>query len=373
MDASPVPGNPPPVEEVSSVFRVREVRTDGDTVLYVGRPAVPSDVLERETYALFREHGYDVTLRRGGGDECGLDLRPGSYALVGKPHTVGVDGVPWVNVGLAALTVLSTLVVGAMWYGIDLGEGPVAVLHAWPFTAAVLTVLGTHELGHYAMSRYHRVDASLPYFIPFPTIFGTMGAVIKMKGRIPDRKALFDIGVAGPLAGLGATVVVTVVGLYLEPVRVPVELSFNHPLMLQVLSWATGQPLSYSDPKLIFNPVVFGGWLGMFITFLNLLPVGQLDGGHIVRAMVGERTETVAAAVPAGLFGLGMYLFVAQGGQAVFIWFIWGVLAMGLAYVGPTTPIDDEPLDTKRLLVGVATFLLGLACFTPIPIEVAAA
>jgi hypothetical protein len=89
--------------------------------------------------------------------------------------------------------------------------------------------------------------------------------------------------------------------------------------------------------------------------------------------MVGERTETVAAAVPAGLFGLGMYLFVAQGGQAVFIWFIWGVLAMGLAYVGPTTPIDDEPLDTKRLLVGVATFLLGLACFTPIPIEVAAA
>jgi len=370
MDGSGVPGDAPAVDELSSAFRVYEVRTDGDKLLYIGRPAVSSDVLEREVWPLFHEYDYDVSLQQ---QPARGPLMSGNYALVAKPRSVGLNGIPWTNVVLAVLTVLSTLFVGTVWYGIDVGNDPLSLFQAWPFTAAVLGVLGTHELGHYVMSRYHRVDASLPYFIPFPSIFGTMGAVIKMRGRIPDRKALFDIGVAGPLAGLGATVVVTIIGLHLDPVRVPFELSFNHPLMLQVLSAITGQPLTYSDPNKIFNPVVFGGWLGMFITFLNLLPVGQLDGGHIVRAMFGKRTETVSAAVPAGLFGLGVYLFVARSGQAVYIWFIWGVLALGLAYAGPTDPIDDSPLDTKRFAIGLLTFLLGLACFTPIPIEVAAA
>jgi membrane-associated protease RseP (regulator of RpoE activity) len=365
-----VPGNAPPADELASVFRVYEIRTDGDTLVYVGQPSVSADVLEREVWPLFQQYEYEVSLHKQYQPSEGPGLMPDNYALVAKPRSVGLDGIPWTNVVLAVLTVLSTLFVGTMWYGIDLSGQPMDILQAWPFTAAVLGVLGTHELGHYVMSRYHRVDASLPYFLPFPTIFGTTGAVIKMRGRIPDRKALFDIGVAGPLAGLAATVVVTIVGLHLDPVTVPLELSFNHPLLLQVLSAVTGQPLSFSEPNRIFNPVVFGGWLGMFITFLNLLPVGQLDGGHIVRAMFGRRTETLSAAVPAGLFGLGIYLFLAQGGQAVYIWFIWGVLALGLAYAGPTDPIDDEPLGRNRMLVGIGTFLLGLACFTPIPIEV---
>jgi membrane-associated protease RseP (regulator of RpoE activity) len=352
---------------------VYEVRTDGDTLLYIGQPTVASDVLERQVWPLFHECDYDVSLRRQYQPANGPGLTDGNYALVATPRSHGLDGIPWTNVILAVLTVLSTLFVGTVWYGISLDNQPLDILQAWPFTLAVLGVLGTHELGHYAMSRYHRVDASLPYFIPFPTIFGTMGAVIKMKGRIPDRKALFDIGVAGPLAGLAATVVVTVVGLYLDPVTVPIELSFNHPLLLQVLSAVTGQPLTFEQPNRIFNPVVFGGWLGMFITFLNLLPVGQLDGGHIVRAMFGKRTETLSAAVPPALFGLGAYLFVVRSGQAVYIWFIWAFLALGLAYAGPTDPIDDSPLDRRRFAVGLFTFLLGLACFTPIPIEVAAA
>ncbi|WP_136718056.1 site-2 protease family protein [Halorientalis salina] len=372
MAGSGVPGDAPPADELSSVFRVYEVRTDGDKLLYIGRPAASADALEREVLPLFRQYDYDVTLRQQYQPDRGPGLMSGNYALVAKPQSMGLDGIPWTNVVLAVLTVLSTLFVGAsLWYDIDIGGDPTRLLDAWPFTLAVLGVLGTHELGHYVMSRYHRVDASLPYFLPVPTIFGTMGAVIKMKGRIPHRKALFDIGVAGPLAGLGATVVVTVIGLHLPPVTVPLELTFNHPPMLQALSAITGQPLSYSDPHKIFNPVVFGGWLGMFITFLNLLPVGQLDGGHIVRAMFGERTETLSAAVPAGLFGLGLYLYIARSGEAVYIWFIWGLLALGLAYAGPTDPIDDAPLDRKRYAVGALTFLLGLACFTPIPIEVA--
>jgi membrane-associated protease RseP (regulator of RpoE activity) len=377
MDSRDIPADAPPVADVESCFHVHEVRTDGDTVLYVGRPVPGVESLEQELWPVFRERGYDVSLQRQYDPETGLATLPQHWVLVAEPERLGVDGVPWLNVALLVLTAVSTLFAGHWWYGIDVSADPTAIVQAWPFTVAVLAVLGVHELGHYVMSRYHRVAASLPYFIPFPTIFGTMGAVIKMRGRIPDREALFDIGVAGPLAGLVATAVVTVVGLYMDPVSIPlpeggeaVFVDFNYPLLLHVLADLTGQPLRYADPSLSVNPVVMGGWIGMFITFLNLLPVGQLDGGHIVRAILGERTGTFSAFVPAGLFGLSGYLFFVQGGRAVFIWFVWGLFALGLAYAGPASPVYDDPLDRKRVAVGVLTFALGLACFTPVPLEI---
>jgi len=372
----------PPVEAIESVFRVYEVREDGDRLLYVGKPAVSADVLEREVWPLFREYGYEVTLRQRYKPDTGPPLLPGNYALVAKPRSVGIDGIPWVNIVFGVLTVLSTLFVGTMYYDIDISNDLTQAIHAWPFTVAILGVLGIHELGHYVMSRYYDVEASLPYFLPFPTIIGTAGAVIRMKGRIPNRKALFDIGIAGPLAGLAATVVVTTVGLYLDPVTMTMSeaaredavlIDFNYPIMLHLLSDLTGQPLSYADPTKSVNPVVMGGWVGMFITFLNLLPVGQLDGGHIVRAILGERTETFSAAVPAGLFGLAGYLHVADGGNAVGIWVFWGLFALLLAYAGPANPIRDEPLDQRRVALGILTFGIGLLCFTPVPIEVVAA
>jgi membrane-associated protease RseP (regulator of RpoE activity) len=230
------------------------------------------------------------------------------------------------------------------------------------------------------MIRYYDVDASLPYFVPFPSLIGTMGAVIRMRGRIPSRKALFDIGAAGPLAGLVATVVVTVVGLYADPIAVPQRVlesesttafRFNYPLLLQGLGVLTGQPLSYEDPTVAANPIIFGGWVGMFVTFLNLIPVGQFDGGHVVRALLGPRQETVAAGVPAALFGLAGYLYLVDDAtNAVILWTFWGVIAIALAYAGPATPISDEPLDGKRKALGVVTLALGLLCFTPVPIEI---
>ncbi len=355
--------------ELAPAFRVREVRTDGDRVRYIGRPAVGAERLRRELRPLFEEYDYTVSLERYPNSTGEPGARQ-AYTLVAEPRSTGFGALPWTNVVLAALTVLSTLFVGAVWYGIDVTADPLAVLGAWPFTAAVLGVLGAHELGHYVTSRYHGVRTSLPYFIPFPTIFGTMGAVIRMRGRIPDRRALFDIGVAGPLAGLVATVVVTAIGLRLDPVTVPFGLTFNSPLLLRAVAAATGEQLTYAGPNRIFNPVVFGGWLGMFITFLNLLPVGQLDGGHMTRAMVGRRTETLGAAVPAALIGLGVYLLFSRGQQATFVWLLWGLLSVGLAYAGPTTPLDETPLGRRRMAVGAATFLLGLACFAPVPVEV---
>jgi membrane-associated protease RseP (regulator of RpoE activity) len=326
----------------------------------------------RRVWPTFRDAGYEVSLAR----------RTGEFVLVAEPTGTDDGGIPWTNVALAVATVFSTLWAGAAWYYVQDPFSP-AVLEAVPFTLAVMGVLGTHELGHYVMSKYHDVDATLPYFIPIPTLIGTMGAVIRMKGQIPDRKALFDIGVAGPLAGLVATVVVTAIGLSLPPEPVPqsvlasenlISVEFGYPPLLQLIAMALGEPLRYADPTKTLNPVVIGGWVGMFVTFLNLLPVGQLDGGHILRAIVGPGQERVAAFLPVGLFGLAGYLYFFENvGSAVTIWVFWGLLAGLFAFMGSATPVTDEDLDRKRVAVGILTFVLGALCFTPVPIEIVAA
>ena len=364
------PPSGPAVDDLDSVFQVYEVRKDGEQLVYFGEPRVAPDTLMERVWPTFRERGYEVMLTR----------RHGEHVLVAEPVSIGMNGIPWTNIVLLIATVLSTLYAGSMWYHVDIFADPRNALVALPFTLAVMGVLGTHELGHYAMSRHHKVDATLPYFLPMPTLIGTMGAVIRMKGQMPDREALFDIGVAGPLAGLVATVIVTAIGLTMDPVQVPaavlamesaIEVNFGYPLLMHLIAAAVDQPLTYADPTMSVNPVVIGGWVGMFVTFLNLLPVGQLDGGHIVRAMVGKRQETVAAAVPVVLFGLAGYLFYARGiGNAVGIWIFWGFFSIFFAYVGPATPIDDGHLDSKRKLIGLLTFALGALCFSPVPITI---
>jgi membrane-associated protease RseP (regulator of RpoE activity) len=359
----------PAPESFRSVFQVYEVDRAAEGVRYYGDPLVDRQTLIETVWPQFRRAGYEVR----------LDRRLGEYVLVAEPRTADDDGIPWTNVGLALATVLSTLLVGTQWYYVE-DLLSMELLRALPFTLAVMGVLGTHELGHYLASRYYGVPASLPYFIPFPSIIGTMGAVIQVRGRIPDRRALFDIGVAGPLAGLVATGVVTVIGLALPPVQVPqwvmaaestVEVQFNYPLLLKGIAAVLGEPLSYADPAMVVNPVVIGGWVGMFITFLNLIPVGQLDGGHVLRAMVGPAQERFAPLVPLALFGLAAWLsFVADAGQMVSVWVLWGVLAMIVAWIGSADPISEAPLDRRRQLLGLFTFLLGALCFTPIPIEI---
>jgi len=393
----------PSPEELAGVFHVAAVdQTDG-TVRYFGEPLVRPDAVVETLRPQFAQSGYSLSLerqpaRRSPGEPGGgAPAQPAEggfgppqtqqYALVAEPDDG--SGIPWLNVVLLVATVASTLFVGASsWYYIPVTEQPLRVFEAWPFVVAMLGVLGIHELGHYAAARYHGVDVTLPYFIPFPSLLGTMGAVINIRGRIPSRKALFDIGVAGPLAGLVATVVVTVVGFTLDPIAVPQRvqssgeyaINFHDPLLMQtieasVTTLGVGTAVGAGEAV---HPVVFAGWAGMFFTFLNLLPVGQLDGGHIVRSIVGQRQETIAAAVPGGLFALAGLLYVTQEAPPIgfgvwTLWVFWGLLSAGMAYAGPARPTVDEPLDSRRALLGVVTFVLGLACFTPIPFEIVAA
>ncbi len=366
----PPPEAGPPIDRIESVFGVYETQIDGDQLVYYGVPLAQPEQIVRELWPVFREIEYDMR----------LTTRHGEYVIVAEPIDLGPDGIPWTNLLLFVATIVSTLFAGAQWYYLDPTANPTVLWHAWPFAAAVLGVWSIHEMGHYVMSRYHRVDASLPYFIPVPSLIGTMGAVIKMKGRMPDRKALFDIGVAGPLAGLVATVAVTIIGLHLPPVSVPsdlidnpdaIQLSLGYPLLLEGLATLFDQSLYRDDPTRAVSPVVIGGWVGMFVTFLNLIPVGQLDGGHILRAMAGEFQETIAAMVPGALFALAAYLYYigGYGAYAVFIWVFWGFLTAVIAAVGPAQPIDDSPLGRRRFLLGVCTFALGVLCFMPVPIE----
>ncbi|NLV07642.1 site-2 protease family protein [Haloarcula rubripromontorii] len=400
--------DPPSPDRLAGVFSVSSVRRGDGTVQYIGDPLVSPAAVTEQLRPVFRQQGYDVRLEElgpasnggttvvgGPGDSDSITtpsdaLHAGRdrYALVAEPIDTDT-GVPWLNIGLLLATIASTLYVGASaWYYIPVAEAPLRVFEAWPFAVAMLGVLGIHELGHYAAARYHGVDVTLPYFIPFPSYLGTMGAVINIRGRIPDRTALFDIGVAGPLAGLVATTIVTIIGLSIDPITVPervansdtgVIITFNYPLLFQALE-ALVDALGLGTeigPGESVHPIVFAGWAGMFFTFLNLLPVGQLDGGHIVRSIVGQRQETVAAAVPGALFALAGYLYFTRDpppvGFGVWgLWVFWGLFATGLAYAGPARPTVDTTLDRRRTLLGLLTFLLGLACFTPVPFEISA-
>lgn len=368
------PGEAPDPERFADAFTVYSIQDRGDELVYVGDPIAPREEVVDSVWPVFREAGYEVE----------LVWQDGEFALLAREHQRRT-GIPWKNVALFVATVITTLYAGAGWYYVSplFVEGFPWVnpdlVDALPFTLAVLGVLGTHELGHYVASRYHDVDASLPYFIPMLPPFGTMGAVIRMRGRIPDRRVLFDIGVAGPLAGLVATVIVTVIGLTLPPVTVPrwvfqgpnIVIEFGYPPLLVLIAELLGEPLTYESPRTVVNPVVLGGWIGMFVTFLNLIPVGQLDGGHITRAIIGPEQRRLAMVVPAALFGLAGYLyFLRDIDQSVGIWVLWGLLTLVVGTVGPADPVVDEPLDRLRVFLGGFTLLLGILCFTPVPIRI---
>jgi len=277
---------------------------------------------------------------------------------------------PITNAVMFGLTISTTLLAGARWYGVtDTNLGALTTI--WPFAASVLLVLGTHELGHYLTSRYYGVDATLPYFIPMPNLLGTLGAVIRMESdSIPNRKTLFDIAVAGPLAGLVMTVVVAVIGLQLPPVTqtsVSFGVDLNYPPFIQAIAWLLGEQTAYAGDKMP-NPVLVGAWAGSFITFLNLLPVGQLDGGHMMRALIGKRQRRLQYVVPLTLVLLGIAVTLLLPGPGI-VWIVWAVLTTAMVLGGTAEPAKETPLGRRRILIGVATFALGAVCFVPVPVS----
>jgi membrane-associated protease RseP (regulator of RpoE activity) len=271
-----------------------------------------------------------------------------------------------VHVALLAATVLTTTIAGANWAGVDAFESPRAMLEGLPFAIALLAILLCHEFGHYLMCVYHGVDASLPYVIPGPPLLplpGTFGAVIRIRSRWGDRRALFDVGAGGPWAGFVVAVVVMVIGLRLSHVAGPSEaggIEFGDSLLTAFLTRAI---LSADPDTVIVHPLAVAGWFGLFITSLNLLPIGQLDGGHIVYSAVGRPTPALAGLLAAGLVWLGL-----RGWPG---WFLWAGILGVMAVLGHPKTIDDRvPLGLPRLVGAVLSLIVFVITFVPEPIRI---
>lgn len=297
------------------------------------------------------------------------------------------------NIILFILTVLSVMLAGAQ------PEGPVpnntwgvivvlakSILTGWPFAVSLLGILLAHELGHYFMSRYHKTPASLPYFIPFPlSPLGTMGAAIIMRGIPKNKRVLFDIGVAGPIAGLVVAIPVLLLGLSLSELGtidpnpngfiegnsliylLAKYITFGQLLPAPVepqgiLYWLqyffTGRPIPFGGLDVFIHPVAFAGWAGILVTALNLIPAGTLDGGHVIYSLFGDKARKAFPFIIAILIGLG---FFWDG------WWLWAVLLFWLGRVN-AQPLDQiTRLDPTRRLIAYVMIFVFVLVFTPVP------
>lgn len=297
------------------------------------------------------------------------------------------------NVILFILTVFSVMLAGAQ------PEGPIpndalgqmlllvrSIFTGWPFALSLLGILLAHELGHYFMSRYHKTPATLPYFIPFPfSPLGTMGAAILMRGTPKNKRILFDIGVAGPIAGLVVAIPVMLYGLSLSTLGTiePNANSFLEgnsliyllgkfvvfgqllpaPVEPQgILYWLqyffTGRPVPFGGLDVFIHPVAFAGWAGILVTALNLIPLGTLDGGHVIYSLFGEKAKKAFPFIVGLLIILGLFW---SG------WWLWAALLFWLGRVN-AQPMDlITELDPKRKTVAYAMIVVFILVFTPVP------
>ena len=247
---------------------------------------------------------------------------------------------------------------------------PFFILNGLWYSASILAILGAHEFGHYYACRIYKVNASLPYFLPAPLpLTGTLGAFIRIRQPIPGKRELFDIGIAGPIAGFIVAIPVLLVGMSLSRVvALPADtggfIELGEPLLFKAVAWLFWgtPPEGYS---INLHPMAFAAWFGLLATALNLFPIGQLDGGHISYAVFGRKSTLVTLATVACLVGL---TFVSMS------WVVWAVLTVVmLISFGPRHPRtmdEDIPLDRTRLWLAAVAVLMFIICFTPAPIEV---
>jgi membrane-associated protease RseP (regulator of RpoE activity) len=269
-----------------------------------------------------------------------------------------------IHVVLFLTTLLTTTIAGSLQAGVNPFTDPQLLVRGLPFSATLMGILLVHEMGHFVLSRVHGVTATPPYFIPGPPFpIGTFGAFIRMRAPT-NRRALFDVGAAGPWAGFLVAIPAVLYGLTLSQVQPlgPQEggLVLGDSLIFVALArFALG--VSPTEVTILLHPIALAGWFGLFVTFLNLLPVGQLDGGHVVYALIGRHHWWVARTA------LGVIVALALLGWHG--WILWGVLVMVIGLDHPPT-LDETPLDPRRRLAALLTIALFALTFMAVPIQV---
>jgi membrane-associated protease RseP (regulator of RpoE activity) len=276
-----------------------------------------------------------------------------------------VKRFPYLHVLLFFLTFLTTTIADAIFQmGVNVFTEPWKIYEGLPFSLTLMTILLGHELSHYFASKKHHTKATLPYFIPAPSIIGTFGAFIKMKSPIMTRKALIDIGASGPIAGFILSVIACIIGLMFSSVVVVKNaegaLGLGNSLLFSLLSrLIVGLPPE--SHEVLLHPVAFAGWIGLFVTSLNLIPVGQLDGGHIAYAFLGEKHRTVSIVLVGVLLLLG--LFSWEG------WAFWGAIMLVLGVKHPPVIYWEIPLDRRRAIIGASALVIFVITFMPSPFK----
>ena len=290
----------------------------------------------------------------------------------------------WLNVVLFVITIFTTFFFGlihslSFLYGDLLNEDPEAavttaiftdpqaIFLAIIYTSVLLGILLGHELGHYMTCRHYRINATLPYFIPAPTLIGTLGAFIKIKSPITRKQQLFDIGIAGPLTGFILSLPALAYGISLSkvipPSALPEEgtLMFGEPLLLKILGSLILKdiPAGYD---ILIHPVAFAGWVGILVTSFNLFPVGQLDGGHISYALIGPAKSRALARVMLGVFIImGVIFWIG--------WFLWAFIILVLGLRHPRIIDEETPLSPRRRFMGFIALLIFILSFIPDPLK----
>lgn len=346
---------------IADLYAVRDITIDvpqKDHVRFRGTLLCDLETQFDTLRQRFEQFGYTPLIRD----------QDGEAVLIGLPQVFRPKPTnPLINLILFIATIFSTLLVGA-WYN-DLPPTywsmqsiSAFLLSGWPFSLSILLILGAHELGHYFAARFHKVHVTLPYFIPVPTIIGTMGAFIAIREPIKNKRALFDIGASGPLAGLVFAIPIFAIGLATS------ELAFYIPsayvgssIMTQVMMWAVlGEAYPAQGVDVALNAVAFAGWCGLLVTMMNLLPVGQLDGGHIAYVLFGKRARLFFWPAVLALMVITIYFRTT-------FWVLWILLLFifGRFHAEPLDDVTDVGLPRK--LVGVGIIILFLLIFIPSP------
>jgi membrane-associated protease RseP (regulator of RpoE activity) len=334
--------------QLRDVFATESVHIheDAGAVSFSGRLLVDPE----DAFSLLRRRlemlGYVPILRRHKGQD--------TITVAPAPREGGRSRA-WINLALFLATIGTVTLGGAFQEGYNpFTEPPAAILRGVPFAFALLAILVAHELAHFLVTRAHGMKATLPFFIPMPlSPVGTFGALIKMESPILDRKTLFDVGISGPLAGLALSIVALVIGLRFSEATVQVPQEGVQLLGTGLLvDWITQIVMGPLPENLVvvLHPIAFAGWFGVFITFINLIPISQLDGGHVGYAFFGGAHRFVATLIFLGMLALGLFSPW---------WFLWAVLVFALGRLRHPPPLNDiTPLDAKRKALAIFSFVL---------------
>ncbi len=305
----------------------------------------------------------------------------------------------FIHIGLFVVTFITTTIAGIVWTTGKIGPYQINdFIHGLPYSLSILFFLGAHEFGHFFAAVYHKVKATLPFFIPFPPItnfgyFGTMGAVIKTKTPIPNNKAMFDIGAAGPISGFIACLIVLIYGFtHLPPAEYILQIHpdyYSPEYGKNVIGFAFGDTLLFSLLKFLFTnasqfvppmsevyhyPYLCVGWFGLFVTSMNLIPVGQLDGGHIIYSMFGEKKQEAIASIAMillvvlgvlGILGSLLNIGLTIGWSG---WLLWSVILYFIIKVKHPPVNQFEELDWRRKSLGYIAILIFVLSFSPTPL-----